>query len=62
MVKNGQKWPKMACKIRKLFFLLLHYIMIITLYFSKMFGANETIADNILIGQEKSLPPEQENW
>ena len=52
----------MACKVRKLYFFNFTFRMIKTLYFSKMFGANETIADNILTGQEKSLPPEQENW
>ena len=31
-----------------------------TLHFPIFFAANETIADKILIGQEKKLPPEVE--
>ena len=50
MVKMGQKWSKMRCKIQKL---ILYLRMIITLFFSKLFPANETIADKISTGQEK---------
>ena len=54
VAKNGQKWH---VKIRKLKNLTFIQRMIITLLFSIFFAVNETIADKILIGQEKFLPP-----
>ena len=58
MVKYGQKWH---VEVENYFFWLLHYRMIMTLFSSFFFTANETIADKILIGQRKSLPPDTEN-
>ena len=54
--KTAKKGKKMASKIRKLFFSLLHHKMTIILFFSTKIVANETIAGKILVGGEKSYP------